>query len=181
MGSREKKSKKELERTPTNMQARLAAGIDVEAIEEMQTRTDNSIPRLEINGQQIPSALGVALRGIGGLNDANIIRVLQKGGTAVKNAQGQVVGAVSGGIVKTYSGQSMFNPLSKPNSKNKRDTSPKKPPKTILTTTSQTSTGRRVTKQNSDSSNLPTPIQVTNKGGAAPNNYSRSLLGELNV
>ena len=176
MGSREKKSKRELERTPTNTQARLSAGVDVEAIEEMQTRSDNSIPRLEINGQQIPSALGVALRGIGGLNDANIIRVLQKGGTAVKNAQGQVVGAVSGGIVKTYSGQSMFNPLSKPNSKNKRDTSPKKLPSTILTTTSQTRTGKRETAQNSVSSNPPTSIQVTNRGGASVN--YKSLLGE---
>jgi len=107
------------------------------AINEMLERQGRS-SNLKILGKEVPTTIGTVATALSSISRNSIINTLRAGGTPVRDSTGQVVGAVSGGNVKTYTGRPQFNPLKKTKAKTKGTTAPAKSTTTVLSQPSTT-------------------------------------------
>ncbi len=141
MGSKKEKSDKDRGKTMTASETEAkreemrSRQLDqTKAINEMLERQGRS-SNLKILGKEIPTTIGNVATALSSISRNTIINTLRAGGTPVRDSTGQVVGAVSGGNVKTYTGRPQFNPLKK--TKTKGTTTPTKS-KTVLSQPSTT-------------------------------------------
>lgn len=123
MGSKKEKSDKDRGKTITASETEAkregmrSRQLDqTKAINEMLERQGKS-SNLKILGKEIPTTLGTVATALSSISRNSIINTLKAGGTPVRDSTGQVVGAVSGGNIKTYTGRPQFNPLKKTKTK----------------------------------------------------------------
>jgi len=142
MGSKKEKSDKDRGKTITASETEAkregmrSRQLDqTKAINEMLERQGKS-SNLKILGKEIPTTLGTVATALSSISRNSIINTLKAGGTPVRDSTGQVVGAVSGGNIKTYTGRPQFNPLKK--TKTKGTTAPAKSTTTVLSQPSTT-------------------------------------------
>jgi len=146
MGSKKEKSDKDRGKTMTASETEAkreemrSRQLDqTKAINEMLERQGRS-SNLKILGKEVPTTLGTVATALSSISRNSIINTLRAGGTPVRDSTGQVVGAVSGGNVKTYTGRPQFNPLKKTKAKTKGITTPAKSTTTVLSQPSTTTT-----------------------------------------